>query len=261
MSFNNWKKTVLLSLTLILLAGCQLEPDMPLEEKAEAFNPELLLEQGRLNEMKMPPTPILREEEKLEGRAYSTNINFGDPLSLSQIPNVNSTFVFYPGYVALLDGGAFMQVWLSNGPGTNMIGHNPPGKHYHISWDGFCIDFEGNETIYGLETENGCIPVDKVVDINRYHHSMFGNEWLAALSRKVGEGRKNFDLTRIRVRGSVPITLFFKDNNDNWWFWNSINPGYWHLPGADNIKEFHLRAASGDPGDNYSVDDIRITPR
>ena len=267
MLLKSWKKLTYVIVGVFLICSCEQETEVEPGENPEKSNLELLFEQGLVTEVTEQLTEVTDDDVSLSNEKFiykssvANNINFSDPLSLSSIPNVNSTFIPYPGYVANLWDGSFSQIWFSKGPGTNMLGHSIEGLHYHITWDGWCFDGSGYEIIYGTEGPNGCEPLEEGQRKNRYHEAMFGNEWLASNVKKIGEGRKNFNLYRIRVKGSVPITLYTKDNNDKWHWWPIINPGYWDLgSGALNIKEYHIRASSGDPNDKYSIDDIMIKP-
>jgi hypothetical protein len=190
-------------------------------------------------------------------QAAQVNIAFSDPAALRLQPDADSTFIVWPGYIQNISNSSFAYVWMSKGPGTNFIPHTDRSAHYHIAWDDICLNTQAGKN--GVQIGATCVtPVP--ANTNRYHTAMFGNDWLATYAQASGRGRINFDLLQIRVRGTVPISLWFKDANDSWWFWDSLPPGFWNL-GAMNIKEFHIAATSRDPNDKYSVDDILVAPR
>ena len=165
----------------------------------------------------------------------TTMVHFGDETACTWNPNIcDNTFVTWPGYIQNTGYNEWGYAWMSNGPRTNFISYGT-GSHYHIA--GFLFP----------DTEP-----------NPKHTAMFGSDWFAFYMQRSGTGRINFDLTQIKVNGTVPITLWFKAANGSWWYWPSIGPGRWNLPGAANIQEFHVRAASGASGDKYSIDDIRV---
>lgn len=234
------------------LIACDPESSL---EPTDSRQLDALLASGEVQEMTQFPTKV-RDDEPIQDieKGGAVNISFDKASSLSKIPDVNTTFVTSPGYQAHLGHGIWMPIWLSKGP----IGAGPLGNHYHIVWDEMCSEYDDNDIIYGQQTGSKCVPVEEIPNLNRYHVAMFGNEWLKGRAGKVGGFTYNIDLTRIRVKGSVPITLMFKNANGNWFMWHSINPGYWNLPGALNIQEFHIRATSNDPFDSYSIDDIRV---
>jgi hypothetical protein len=171
---------------------------------------------------------------KLE-KGSTVLIHFGDRNACTWNPNIcNNTFVVWPGYIQNTGYNEWGYAWMSRGPGAGFIPYGT-GDHFHIM--GFLFpDLEPNPC----------------------HTAMFGNDWFAFYMQKNGVGRINFDLTQIKVKGTVPITLWFKAANDTWWYWPSVGPGWWNLPGAGNIKEFHIRAASGLTNDKYSIDDIQV---
>ncbi len=259
--------------TASMLAACMTQEDgtsvertteSRLESENPAFNPEELLRQGLAKEA--PDAPIFlgnnaSEEADASSLAKtaagpSVNITFQDPNALALIPNVNSTFVLWPGYIQSIKNSSFLYVWMSTGgPGTGLIPYGT-GSHYHISWDNFCVNSQG---VSGVKVNNVCTtPLPS--NLNRYHIAMFGNEWLSAYSKKSGvAGTVNFNLTGIRVKGTVPISLWFKTSNNQWRYWNSLSPGRWTLPGATNIKEFQIAATSRKSSDKYSVDDIVVS--
>jgi hypothetical protein len=142
----------------------------------------------------------------------------------------------WPGYIQNMGGSTWGYVWMSHGPGGELISHGT-SKHYHI---------------VGM--------FDSSVEPNPKHSAMFGNEWLAVVMKKNGN-LTNFDLTEIKVKEDVPIQLWFKDSANQWWLWSSIGPGWWSLPGAGNIQEVHITSASRNSSDKYSVDDIRVNAR
>jgi len=174
-------------------------------------------------------------EENARTNGSTTYINFQDEQACTWNPDIcTNTFVMWPGYIQKTGYNEWGYAWMSNGPGTSFISYGT-GDHYHIM---------------GLAMPE--------VEANPAHTAMFGSDWFAFYMQRSGFGRINFDLTQIKVNGDVPITLWFKAANGSWWYWPRINPGRWNLPGATNIQEFHVRAVSAAPGDNYSIDDIRV---
>jgi len=189
--------------------------------------------------------------------AEPVNVTFSDPNALRLQPDADSTFIVWPGYIQNISNSSWAYVWMSAGPGTNFIPHTA-SAHYHIVWDNLCLNTQTGKN--GVKIGSTCsTPIP--ANTNRYHAAMFGSDWLATYVQASGRGRINFDLLKIRVKGTVPISLWFKDANNGWWHWNSLGPGYWNLPGATNIKEFHIAATSRNANDKYMVDDILVAPR
>lgn len=170
----------------------------------------------------------------LRTAGVATYIHFGDRTSCNWNPNIcNNSFVVWPGYIQSTGGSDWGYAWMSNGPGTTFLPHNT-GDHYHIG---------------GL--------FDPANEPNPKATSMFGSDWFAFYMQRSGTGRINFDLTQINVTG-VPITLWFKAANGGWYYWANLPKGRWNLPGATNIQELHIRAASGLANDKWSIDDILV---
>ncbi len=170
---------------------------------------------------------------KIDGT--KTYINFSDKTACQWTPSIcSSSFVVWPGYIQYTGGyNEFGYAWMSYGPNKGFISYNT-GSHYHI---------------LGLFS-----PADEP---NPAATAMFGTDWFAFYMQN-DAGRINFDLTQINVRGTVPITLWFKTATGSWMYWRSLNPGRWNLPGATNIQELHIRATSADANDKYSIDDILV---
>ena len=228
--------------TVTLLTGCE---DAVVEDSHQQTNPDTpptAVEQfgaadlkGKLNAQAAAKALAATDEEGARANGSATYINFQDEQACTWNPDIcENTFVTWPGYIQNTGYREWGYAWMSNGPGTNFISYGT-SSHYHIM---------------GLAMPE--------VEANPAHTAMFGSDWFAFYMQRSGSGRINFDLTQIKVNGNVPITLWFKAANGSWWYWRSLGPGRWNLPGATNIQEFHVRAASGASGDNYSIDDIRV---
>ena len=248
-----WGVVVLIS---TLLVGCThqapLHPvriDEPMQQVEEAYVK--LLESGNVLPAQKSPVAIapkiggdagttLNRVTSAELHSSATDsdtyLHFSDPDSCIWNPYIcSSSFVAWPGYIQNLGGSTWGYVWMSHGPGGNLIPHGTT-KHYHI---------------VGM--------FDPSVEPNPKHSAMFGNEWLAVVMKRDG-ALTNFDLTEIKVKEHVPIQLWFKDHANRWWYWRSIAQGWWALPGALNIQEVHITSASRRSADRYSVDDIKVAP-
>jgi hypothetical protein len=262
-----------LSATTGALTGCTTDqmsgtvdnkPVSKVEQEGPAFDEAELLRSGLAKEA--PEQPIFMGDAGTDqgsglplGKAAagpSVGINFQDPNALALIPNANSTFVYSPGYIQSIQNSSWLYVWMSKGgPGTALIPHGT-SSHFHIDWDNLCFT---PQSAGGILVNNVCT-TPLPANLNRYHSAMYGNEWLSAYSKKSGvAGLVNFNLTGIRVKGTVPISLWYKTANNSWFFWNSLAPGNWTLPGATNIKEFQIAATSRNAADSYSVDDIMVS--
>lgn len=233
----------LFSASILLLTGCEdTSVENPNDPDEMLTRPPVTIEQvneatpiesseAKIAEKVSPAT----SEENARTNGSTTYINFQDKQACTWNPNIcNNTFVTWPGYIQNTGYNEWGYAWMSNGPGTNFISYGT-GDHYHI---------------VGLSMPD--------VQPNPAHTAMFGDDWFAFYMQRNGTGRINFDLTQIKVNGDVPITLWFKAANGSWWYWPSLGPGRWNLPGAANIQEFHIRAASRNPSDKYSIDDIRV---
>ncbi|GEM_PF-2643355 len=254
---NNFEKSVrrlrstgiiLISICLLFIAGCkedekpQKNPDEgnydeftpPEAIQQDPQSPESIISIDKLGAKKAEDFAAF-DESSARVAGPTTYIHFGDEDACIYVPSIcSSTFVTWPGYIQSTGYGEWGYAWMSNGPGTNFISYGT-GDHYHIS--GFAFP---------------------EVEPNHKHTAMFGDDWFAFYMQRSGRGRINFDLTEIKVKGDVPITLYFKAADGSWWYWPSIGPGWWSLPGARNIQELHIRAASRNPGDKYSIDDIQV---
>lgn len=235
--------------------------DPSIEDETSSI--EKLIEEGRAKEIASLPSLIKYEAGEDLQKNQVKDITFSDEDALNLIPNYNSTFVEWPGYAQQLYDKTFGYAWLSFGPGARFLPRSMGGKHFHIFWDNFCINPSDGST--GKEASGYCYPIDlfPIWSVDRYHEAMYGHEWLGfyARSQESGGIKKNFDLERIRVRGSVPITLWFKKADGSWNYWKKLNPGYYNLSAhTQNIQEFHIRAESDNPADKYRVDDVRMIP-
>jgi len=251
--------TVLCVLTffLITLSSCSLKSNPhPINPKAavEIFDGTLvkLLESGKVSLAKEAPVLMTKDNSAVGDSSLNSKtithfhsttsrsspyIHFSDPDSCLWNPNIcNNSFAVWPGYIQNMGGSTWGYVWMSHGPGGELIPHGT-SKHYHI---------------VGM--------FDPSVEPNPKHSAMFGNEWLAVVMKKNGS-LTNFDLTEIKVKDDVPIQLWFKDSANQWWWWRSIGSGWWSLPGAGNIQEVHITSASRNSSDRYSVDDIKVNAR
>lgn len=248
--FNQRKAFYFLFSTALLFASCKkdaenidgknqnpTEPPTALNEKSEEG---IVLNETDEGVQKLNSTPKLiegndSEIKRMDGE--TSVIHFGDRNSCIYNPSIcNSTFVTWPGYIQNTGYGEWGYAWRSYGPGAGFIPHGT-GAHFHII--GFLF------------------PKDEP---NHKASSHYGSEWFAYYMQRSGVGRINFDLTEIKVKSGT-ITLWFKAANGSWWYWRSIGPGWWSLPGALNIREFHVRASTGLSTDNYSIDDIVVKGR
>ena len=229
---------------------------------APAFNDKALLAEGLAHAATGQPLPLAdREAPALPPLAKAAagspvNISFSDPAALALIPSNNSTFIYWPGYIQSFGASTWLYVWMSKGPGTAFIPYNDPGgNHFHIAWDGICLRTDGTMGVTGAGGACNALPANQP----RYQGAMFGYDWLAAYAQTSGKGRVPFNLTKIRVKGAYPISLWFKTSAGGWFFWNSLAPGYWSLPGATNITEFHIASTSRKAAEQYSLDDIEVS--
>lgn len=236
----------LLCAGLLLLAGCEdTAVEGPNDSSDDLTKPPAAIEQATsasesiisdLGANVAKKATLLSDNEAVKRESGATTyIHFGDEAACTWNPNIcSNTFVTWPGYIQNTGYNEWGYAWMSNGPGTGFISYGT-GSHYHIM--GFLMpDLEPNPK----------------------HTAMFGTDWFAFYMQRSGTGRINFDLTQIKVNGTVPITLWFKAANGSWWYWPSLGPGRWNLPGAANIQEFHIRAASGSSTAKYSIDDIQV---
>ena len=211
-------------------------PPRAIDEPESFGNSSSLSKIGAIEAKNIESMYQLRSSSRTEGP--TTYIHFGDEFSCLWNANIcANTFVTWPGYIQNTAYGEWGYAWMSQGPGSSFIS-NGTRDHYHI---------------IGLSMPD--------IEPNPKHTAMFGDDWLAYYMQRSGHGRINFDLTEIKVKGTVPITLYFKTASGGWMYWPSIGPGWWHLPGATNIQEFHIRAASALPEDKYSIDDIQVKGR
>ena len=247
-----------LILSIVLLSGCatknkSIHP-VSVDNTAEAVDEAFvnLLETGNVSLAEDAPTLIKIDDNSVVNPSLSSGViapsqataigtaaylHFSDPDSCIWNPNIcNNSFTLWPGYIQNFGGSTWGYVWMSYGPGGELI-PNGTGKHYHI---------------VGMFNSS--------IEPNPKHSAMFGNEWLAVVMKNNG-GLTNFDLTEIKVKNDTPIQLWFKDAENKWWWWQSIGPGWWSLPGATNIQEVHITSASRNSSDQYSVDDIRVQAR
>ena len=242
----NARISLLLLITLLIFTGCQDEKiDFTTIENKDS-GPPASIDQGSAIQNSFPTEKLKatkgRQIELLKesGSSHRVNgsttyIDFEDETACMWNSNIcSNTFVTWPGYIQNTGYREWGYAWMSNGPGSNFISYGT-GDHFHI---------------IGLSMPD--------VEPNPKHTAMFGSDWFAFYMQKNGTGRINFDLTEIKVKGTVPITLYFKTASGSWMYWPSIGPGWWYLPGARNIQEFHIRAASGRSADKYSIDDIQI---
>lgn len=179
------------------------------------------------------PATLASDEPNGRTQGDEAYIHFGDKKACEVNPQIcTNSFVAWPGYLQET-GNGWGYAWMSAGPRTAFL--TPEAMaHYHIN---------------GL--------ADPVAEPNPCATAMFGYDWFAFYMKR-NNARVNFNLTKIRVRGSVPITLWFKAATGKWYRWSSLKPGRWNLPGATNIQELHIRAASGLENDKYSIDDILV---
>jgi hypothetical protein len=179
------------------------------------------------------PATLATDEPNGRTQGDQAYIHFGDKMACQVNPQIcTNSFVAWPGYLQNTGLGEWGYAWMSSGPGTSFIAP-AVGAHYHI---------------HGL--------ADPVAEPNPRATAMFGYDWFAFYMKK-NNARVNFNLTQITV-GNIPITLWFKTSNGGWLRWLSLGPGRWNLPGATNIQELHIRAASGLKDDKYNFDDIRV---
>lgn len=239
---------ILLCTGLLLFAGCEdTSIEGPNDDNEDSTMPPAAIELGNsspgnivsesdLGAKKAKKASLITDQAFVKRESGATTyIHFGDETACTWNPNIcSNTFVTWPGYIQNTGYNEWGYAWMSNGPGTNFISYGT-GSHYHIM--GFLMP---------------------EVEPNPKHSAMFGSDWFAFYMQRNGTGRINFNLTQINVSGTVPITLWFKAANGSWWYWPSLGPGRWNLPGAANIQEFHIRAASGLSTDNYSIDDIQV---
>ena len=188
------------------------------------------------------PTPTLvNEKGALSKPAAATYLHFGDRTACTWNPGICQTSgVWWPGYIQNAGGDTWLYAWQSSGPWTNPLGNQPTSEfnpHFHI---------------LGLQNAAN--------EPNPLHTAMRG-DWWSWFAVKRGNARVNFDLTQINVLGTVPVIIWFKTAAGQGLQWSRLGPGRWNLPGAANIQEVHIRAASGNRADIFKIDDLQITPR
>lgn len=240
------KGILYLCIILLFFIGCQEEQFTHYKHESKSSFPPRAIDPGKKFEtLSAENTLQAIEAEKIKKMedfgsmaridGSTAYIHFNDENSCLWNPGIcANTFVVWPGYIQNTGNRAWGYAWMSNGPGTNFIS-NGTGSHYHIA---------------GLSSPD--------IEPNPKHTAMLGTDWFAFYMQKSGNGRINFDLTEIKVKGTVPITLYFKTAGGSWMYWPSIGPGWWYLPGATSIQEFHIRATSGTSSDKYSIDDIQV---
>src|SRR5690606_11784540 len=141
-------------------------------------------------------------------RAAVSIIGFDHENACQWTPEIcKSSVVVWPGYIEPLPGGNWAYCWLSKGPNTNSLRPNDGGGYYIGGYLFPDHEFEAE--------------------------AINGKQWFAFYMQR--EGRINFDLTGIKVLGNFPVTLYFKDSNNKWWYYASLSPGTWNLGGALNI--------------------------
>ncbi|WP_028980308.1 hypothetical protein [Sporocytophaga myxococcoides] len=235
--------STLLLAGLLFTIGCKKADDDVKINKEEPQNPPAAIitnessNTGLITELSAIKAKDVTPASNVSGlrtEGAATYIHFGDRTSCNWNPNIcSNTFVVWPGYIQSTGGSDWGYGWMSSGPGTAFLPYTT-GSHYHI---------------VGL--------MDPATEPNPQATSMFGSDWFAYYMQRSGTGRINFDLTQINVTG-VPITLWFKAANGNWYYWASLPKGRWNLPGATNIQEVHIRAASGLSSDHWGIDDILV---
>lgn len=185
-------------------------------------------------------------------------LTFDDPWALVLFPNT-SGYVSHPGYQQDVEG-TNMMVWMSEGPGK---GFAPAPRRlqpaptdtfsYSLEWTFKCIRADGNG---GQRVSGGaCGSLPSTLD--RWHEAQQGDTWLAIKGMRGGV-RDRINLHRIEVRGDVPVTIWI-NTRSGWRYWPSLGKGRWTLPGATDIDEIQIRAASGLHNEPYSVDDIEVS--
>lgn len=187
------------------------------------------------------PTLVNEDAPLSKTAAAATYLHFGDRTACNWNPGIcQHSGAWWPGYIQNAGGDTWLYAWQSSGPWTNPAGYMPlsmDNPHFHI---------------LGLQ--------NAAAEPNPLHTAMRG-DWWSWFAVKRGNARVNFDLTQIRVLGNVPVRIWFKTAAGQGLQWSSLAPGHWNLPGATNIQEVHIRAASGKRADIFKIDDLLITPR
>jgi hypothetical protein len=221
----NYAGTALLCAGLLLFSCENSDQDIPSQSAMD-----------NLEVTEAQPATLANDEPNGRTLGDQTYIHFGDKMACQLNPQIcENSFVAWPGYLQNTGIGGWGYAWMSSGPRTSFL-TPAEGAHYHIN---------------GL--------ADPVAEPNPHVSAMFGYDWFAFYMKR-DNARVNFDLTKITVLGSVPITLWFKAANGKWYKWSSLKPGRWNLPGATNIQELHIRAASALKDDKYQFDDILVRP-
>lgn len=224
---------------LTLFLGCHddgstLKPKHGQSTEGTSISREALAKSLDAKELELPTTVDQASEGRIE--ASVSTIGFDDEDACLWTPDIcESGVATWPGYLELIsDGNAWGYCWLSNGPNTSFIPHNGDGGYYVT---GYAFEAPEHEAI-----------------------AIHGKQWFA-YKMKRGNTHVNFDLTGIKVGGNHPITLYFKDSNNNWKYWSSLSPGSKNFgTHASNIKEFHLSSASGKASDYWTIDNIKVRP-
>jgi hypothetical protein len=94
---------------------------------------------------------------------------------------------------------------------------------------------------FGIGTQNNCSapnPVWKYQDRTLTPHDA------GAFVSVYGPKGKKFAVGNFEILGTVPAQVWYLDSNNQWWVWDSLDPGYWYL-GVTNIKQLKFAAAAG----------------
>lgn len=225
-----------------------------------AFDAKKLIAQGLAEpaEGKLVRLPDDEMETPRLGKAAASDpvyITFQDPDALARIPDVNSTFVLWPGYIQEYASNHWMYVWMGKAPGLGFYGPNDQtGKHYHIGWDNYCIH---PSTYYPGIMVDGICNTNLYSGLNRYHQAMFGYDWLGLYAQN-NSGRTKFNMYKIRIKGDVPITFWYKNSAGTWKYWPNIAPGNYSVSQTRDIWEVQIAAATFEENDKYSIDNIQV---
>ena len=184
---------------------------------------------------------------------YTTDINFQDPAALSSAHvGLDNKVVFPYAYNQSIGPQATLRVYHSYGPKKSTI-RQCDTSYWAVEWADKCHTLSG---MYGHKVNGVCQSMTSTV--NRWQLSYLGTEWLAAYAYNSTGANVVFDVSRIRVRGTVGIIFWYK-TFQNEWKSKTFAPGYHQaITDLHLIREFHIAAASGNFDHKYSVDDIRI---
>lgn len=134
-------------------------------------------------------------------------------------------------------------------------GVSSPGYgHLHLAWDDPLINCFASDGCFGRQSGGSC----QIVNHNnttRYVSSHTGDQWIwVSLRNNIGAPAVA-TFSSIWVRGSVPVDVWFKRNDNTWWVYNNLAPGNWAINQPNTIE---VRVHQ-DGGPSWSFDHVVFT--